>query len=302
MSEQYKLNLIILLLDMKECFPSMTKRICGWLLKWFGLPDDVVARYLEFNDSNFAVMMEFKAISMSKQSPVAADFANLWTWVTDNTIHFQSLGTTQGYNSSLTLVGMCLRSLTHQWEVAGKGFAWPLDDIEMSNCIPMPRPLADGVGYIDDGSALAGGGSTVCRMSVDQTISNMMHIAMICTVWARYFVPMGHGKINVKLLEIFSMQLGRRSKFKSNSQYIHAMASSTSHYSQFQMVFNCWELQLGVMNHTRRTSLGSMKEKCCLKYGYRTITSVDKSSQAFILTLFWACENISVAKQLCRRN
>ena len=139
-------------------------------------------------------MMEFKAIAMSKQSPVAADFANLWTWVTDNTIHFQSLGTTQGCNSSLTLVGMCLRSLTHQWEVAGKGFAWPLDDIEMSNCIPMPRPLADGVGYIDDGSALAGGGSTVCRMSVDQTISNMMHIAMICTVWARYFVPMGHGK------------------------------------------------------------------------------------------------------------
>ena len=109
-------------------------------------------------------------------------------------IHFQSLGTTQGCNSLLTLVGTCLRSLTHQWEVAGKGFAWPLNDIEMSDCIPMPRPLAGGVGYIDDGSALAGGGSTGCKMSVDQMISNMMHIAMICTVWARYFVPMGHGK------------------------------------------------------------------------------------------------------------
>ena len=194
MSAQYKLNLIILLLDMKECFPSMTKRICGWLLQWFGLPEDVVARYLEYNDNNVAVMMEFKAIAMSKQNPVAADFANLSSWVSENTIHFQSLGTTQGCNSSLTLVGMCLRSLTHQWEKAGKGFSWPISDIEMSECIQMPRSTVEGVGYIDDGTALAGGGSSTNRKSVSQTINDMMHIAMICAVWARYFVPMGRGK------------------------------------------------------------------------------------------------------------
>ena len=197
MAEHYKLNIIMLLLDMDSCFPNMTKRMCAWLLTWWGLPADVVARYLEYNADNVAVMMEFKAIATSRQSPVAADFHNLWDWVDKYAVYFKSLGTTQGCNSSLTLVGLCLRSLTHQWEVAGKGFDWPVQDITLSECMPNPNMTEVGVGYIDDGAALAGGGHSSKRKSIDQTIGDMMHIATICAVWAQYFVPMGKGKCKV---------------------------------------------------------------------------------------------------------
>ena len=99
MSDELKINLIIATLDMDSCYPNLTKRLCAWLLTWFGLPQDVVARFLQYNENNVGVMMEFKAIAESSQSPVAADFDNLWDYVHKHTVHFDSLGTVQGCNS-----------------------------------------------------------------------------------------------------------------------------------------------------------------------------------------------------------
>ena len=213
MSEYYKTNWAGFGLDMDSCYPNQTKLICSWLLTWFNLPKDVVARFLEFNADNVAVMMEFKAIAMSKASPVAADFKNLESFTKSNTVHFNNLGTVQGCMSAMLLVKLLMLSLSFQLERADKGFQWPVDSITLTPGMPVPRPMEAGVAYADDILPMTGGGVGAKRLSTQQTLQNLEHIAMICVVWSSYFIPMGKCKAVGKLYDEQGHQIFPEAEF-----------------------------------------------------------------------------------------
>ena len=89
MVAELKMCLIIRSWDISKCYPNAEKDMCIIILQWWGVPDDMIARFSMYRSDTIAVMMEFQKIALSTSNPAKEDFVDLVEWINVNTHNYQ---------------------------------------------------------------------------------------------------------------------------------------------------------------------------------------------------------------------